>query len=108
LIIEDHDLGIILKILMLAQTDSMKCENCRNFKRKQMANLEKQVGMRDRKGNSVEHLDERSDGGAIPVAVPGLEVEVRRGAARVLAGLLCGEELGARRPLRVEEPLANH
>ena len=73
-----------------------------------MANLEKQMGTRDSKGDSVEHLDERSDGGAIPVAVPGLEVEVRRGAARVLAGLLCGEELGARRPLRVEEPLADH
>lgn len=56
----------------------------------------------------LQFLDEGSNGGAIPVAIPGLEVEVRCGAARVLAGLLCSEELGAGRPLRVEEPFADH
>ena len=43
----------------------------------------------------MEHLHEGGDGGAVPVAVAGLEVEVGGGAAGALAGLLGGEELGA-------------
>ena len=53
----------------------------------------------------MEHLHEGGDGGAVPVAVAGLEVEVGGGAAGALAGLLGGEELGAARALRVEAPL---
>ena len=56
----------------------------------------------------MEHLHEGGDGGAVPVAVPRLEVEVGGGAAGALAGLLGGEELGAARALRVEEPLPDH
>jgi hypothetical protein len=56
----------------------------------------------------VEHLDEGSDGSAVPVAVAGLHVEVGRGTTGVLAGLLGGEELGTGRALRVEEPFADH
>lgn len=39
-------------------------------------------------GNSVEHLDEGSDGCVVTKAVPRLEIEVCRAAARVLTGLL--------------------